>query len=624
MWRLRSSECDHPHLQSLNHCNGRDVWCFDDSAGSDAERARVDALREHFTANRFHRKHSSDQILRLQRLHERSSNGTEQTHFPPSNRDHLFPDSNAPIDDSSVKQSLRGALDFFQGLQADDGHWPGDYGGPMFLLPGLIITLYVTGSLETIVGEPHRREMLRYLANHQNQDGGFGLHIEGGSTMFGTVLSYVTMRILGIGRAERCAVKAREWMLSRGGAIYCTSWGKFWLAVLGVYEWEGVNPMPPELWLLPYMLPIHPGRMWCHCRMVYLPMSYVYGCKGRGRATPLTESLKEELYPGRYERIDWDKARNLCAQEDLYYPHPLVQDALWWALQRAEPYAKHLPLRRWALQHTMEHIHYEDENTRYVCIGPVNKAINMLCCWLEDPHGDAFHKHLPRVQDFLWVAEDGMKMKGYNGSMFWDTSFIVQAIIATGLTDEFSECLRKAHNFVDSAQVQEDCPGDQRKWYRHISKGAWPFSTRDHGWPITDCTAEGVKAALLFWHLPSEKVGKPLDTNRIFDAVNVILSFQNSNGGFATYERTRSFTWLEYLNPAETFGDIMIDYSHVECSSACAQALIAFREEHSMHRRKEIDRAIERAIQYILSIQEDDGSWYGNWGMLFSIKLYCH
>lgn len=35
------------------------------------------------------------------------------------------------------------------------------------------------------------------------------------------------------------------------------------------------------------------------------------------------------------------------------------------------------------------------------------------------------------------------------------------------------------------------------EYYRHISKGAWPFSTRDHGWPISDCSSEGLKAALV-------------------------------------------------------------------------------------------------------------------------------
>lgn len=58
----------------------------------------------------------------------------------------------------------------------------------MFLLPGLLIGCYVTGSLDMIFGPEHKREILRYLRNHQNEDGGFGLHIEGSSTMFGTGL----------------------------------------------------------------------------------------------------------------------------------------------------------------------------------------------------------------------------------------------------------------------------------------------------------------------------------------------------------------------------------------------------------------------------------------------------
>jgi len=66
-------------------------------------------------------------------------------------------------------------------------------------------------------------------------------------------------------------------------------------------------------------------------------------------------------------------------QEDLYYPHPLVQDVLWGCLHKFfEPILMHWPgkkLREKAIASTMEHIHYEDENTRYICIGPVNKVI---------------------------------------------------------------------------------------------------------------------------------------------------------------------------------------------------------------------------------------------------------
>lgn len=131
-------------------------------------------------------------------------------------------------------------------------------------------------------------------------------------------------------------------------------------------------------------------------------------------------------------------------QEDLYYPHPVIQDIIWATIDKiVEPILMRWPgkkLREKALSRVMEHIHYEDENTRYVCIGSVNKvsssfvkfvpmdcicslrllretsilqALNMLCCWVEDSNSDAFKFHLPRIHDYLWVAEDGMKMKVY-------------------------------------------------------------------------------------------------------------------------------------------------------------------------------------------------------------------
>ena len=74
--------------------------------------------------------------------------------------------------------------------------------------------------------------------------------------MFGTVLSYATLRLLGMEAGHATAAAARRWIAAHGGATAIPSWGKFWLAVLGVYEWHGLNPMPPEMWLLPYALPV--------------------------------------------------------------------------------------------------------------------------------------------------------------------------------------------------------------------------------------------------------------------------------------------------------------------------------------------------------------------------------
>jgi cycloartenol synthase len=266
----------------------------------------------------------------------------------------------------------------------------------------------------------------------------------------------------------------------------------------------------------------------------------------------------------------------------------------------------------------MVHIHYEDENTRYVDIGPVNKVLNMLCCWFEDPDSEAFRKHIPRLQDYLWVAEDGMKMQGYNGSQLWDTSFAVQAIASTGLAKEFTSCLEAAGRYIENTQVIEEAQPPLKKYYRHISKGAWPFSTRDHGWPISDCTSEGLKAAMALKELQDVVGWEPLALERLDDCLDVILSYQNPDGGWATYENTRSFPILELINPSETFGDIVIDYSYVECSSACITAMTAFSRNYPGHRSDEIHKSISRGIKYIKSIQKPDGSWYGSWGVCFT------
>ena len=51
-----------------------------------------------------------------------------------------------------------------------------------------------------------------------------------------------------------------------------------------------------------------------------------------------------------------------------------------------------------------------------------------------------------------------MKMQGYNGSQLWDTTFAVQAICATGMAAEFTNCLRKAQHYVDVTQASSRCP----------------------------------------------------------------------------------------------------------------------------------------------------------------------
>nr|CAB3490096.1 unnamed protein product [Digitaria exilis] len=255
------------------------------------------------------------------------------------------------------------------------------------------------------------------LGEHeQNDDGGWGLHIEGHSTMFCTTLNYVTLRLLGEGPdgGDGAMKEGRNWILQHGGATFTTSWGKFWLAVLGVFDWSGSNPLPPELWLLPYSLPFHPGD--------YFLEAHIY------------------------------------THSNIY---------------------------------------------------------------------------------------------GYDGGHLWDAGFTVQAIVDTGLIEDFSPTLKHAHTLIKNSQ-----------------------------------------ATLLLSTISPGIVGDPLEDERLYDAVDCLMSFKNNNGGFATYELTRSYAWLE--------------------------ALVLFRKLYPQHRRKEVDNCINESASFIESIQRSDGSWYGSWGVCFT------
>jgi cycloartenol synthase len=48
----------------------------------------------------------------------------------------------------------------------------------------------------------------------------------------------------------------------------------------------------------------------------------------------------------------------------------------------------------------------------------------MICRWVEDPNSKAFKLHTERVYDFLWVAEDGMKMQVFKSSSFILLEFV--------------------------------------------------------------------------------------------------------------------------------------------------------------------------------------------------------
>uniref|UniRef100_A0A8C7PYZ6 Terpene cyclase/mutase family member n=1 Tax=Oncorhynchus mykiss TaxID=8022 RepID=A0A8C7PYZ6_ONCMY len=493
----------------------------------------------------------------------------------------------SPSAHTAVESALKG-MAFYSQLQAEDGHWAGDYGGPLFLLPGLLITCHIT---QIPLPEAWKKEMVRYLRSVQLADGGWGLHIEDKSTVFGTALSYTTLRILGVGPDDPDMVRARNNLHSKGGAVGIPSWGKFWLAILNVYSWEGMNTLLPEMWLFPTWFPAHPSTLWCHCRQVYLPMSYCYAVRFAAKEDPLVLSLRQELYVQDYATINWPGQRNNVAACDMYTPHSTLLTVAYMVMNVYEAHHSS-SLRGRAVKELYDHIQADDRFTKCISIGPISKTINMLVRWhVDGPSSAAFQEHVSRIPDYLWLGLDGMKMQGTNGSQLWDTAFAAQAFLevryscyATKNPCDLFIMLYVLRALLSIHVMIDNCKDVK---VERICNGGFPFSTRDCGWIVADCTAEGLKSVMLLQeHCPF--ISQHVPSERLCDSVNVLLSMRNRDGGFATYETKRGGRLLELLNPSEVFGDIMIDYTYVECTSAVMQALRHFQHVYPEYRTEEI------------------------------------
>jgi len=238
MWRLKVAEGGgpyEPYLYSTNNFVGRQIWEFDPNYGTPAEHAQVESARQLFTLNRARIKPSADLLLHFQLLKE---NNFQQT-IPAVK---IGEDEDVTYE--AVTTAVKRALHFCSSMQAKDGHWPAENAGPLFFLPPLVMCLYITGHLDEIFSPEHKKEILRYIYNHQNEDGGWGFHIEGHSIMFCTVLSYICMRILGEGPSEslnNAVERGRKWIHNHGGVVAIPSWGKTWLSVYTMISFSYPN-----------------------------------------------------------------------------------------------------------------------------------------------------------------------------------------------------------------------------------------------------------------------------------------------------------------------------------------------------------------------------------------------
>jgi lanosterol synthase len=498
-------------------------------------------------------------------------------------------------------------------LQREDGSVAGEVVWSPVITAQYVLTAYMIGQP---IESQRQARFLRYFRQTQTADGGWGLHPESRGYVFVTALVYVALRLLDLSADDPLCLQVRLWLRDHGGVESIPSWGKLWLAMMNLYGYEGINPVLPEAWLLPRALPLHPAQLYCHTRLIYLGFSYLYGVRFQLPAGDFIQQLRSELYQQPFEAIPFRAFRHRLSPTDVYLaPNRLLRglaDLEGWYERHHRP-----GLRQRALQRVLEHLLFHHWQTNGVSLSPVNGLLNVLA--LSHAGYQEGEEAFRGLDYWAWQDEEGGERFCGAHSHTWDTSFAVQALCEGPASQTASRFLSGAVRYLKRAQMIEEVPEPER-YYQDRRLGGFCFSDERHQWPVSDCTAEALSAlgALESCLGPEAQ----LEPARIVEAVRFVLSRQNANGGWGSFERRRGSPFLERLNPFEMFANCMVEHSYIECTGSCLhglrRTLERFEEALPAEEQARVRAAMRKGADWLRKQQQQDGSWPGFWGIHYT------
>jgi squalene-hopene/tetraprenyl-beta-curcumene cyclase len=209
----------------------------------------------------------------------------------------------------------------------------------------------------------------------------------------------------------------------------------------------------------------------------------------------------------------------------------------------------------------------------------------------DHPRVVAAHKHL---RDFFIQEGDEIRIQPCL-SPVWDTGIALHALAEAGLSPE-SDPAARATDWLLSKECK--IASDWKKNCPKGEVGGWFFEFENPHYPDVDDTAM-VSMAL-------KRVGGVAASAAVERGIHWILAMQNDDGGWAAFDRTKDRPLLEKIPFADH--NAMQDPSCPDITGRVLEMLghCGFKSDHP---------AVRRAVAFIRSHQDDDGSWWGRWGV---------
>lgn len=489
--------------------------------------------------------------------------------------------------ESQLDHVISKAQDHILSLLKPEGYWVFDLEADV-TIPSeyLLLQRFLNRDISPRLSE----KITRYIRNRQLEDGGWPLFEGGKSDISATVKAYFALKIVGDTPEAAHMVRARELILSMGGAVNVNVFTRITLALFGQIPWITTPAMPIEIMLLPDWFFFHLHRVSYWSRTVIVPLLILYA-----------KQPVYELNPGEGVRelfIDPPEALTHLDHFSFGYFYKNLFILLDRILKRIDGWipqrTKESALRH-AEQWTLDRMKGEGGiGAIFPAMANAVMALKTLDC--PDDHA-AYQRGLQALDDLIVSKGDEVLCQPCL-SPVWDTCLSTSALLESGISSDHS-AIQDAIKWLFSKQIF--VPGD---WCYHtpdLASGGWAFEFANDYYPDLDDTPMVVMAILRGNAMASSHYKE-----RIAKAINWVLGMQSSDGGWGAFDIDNNDLYLNHI-PFADHG-ALLDPSTSDLTARCIELLSMLGYGASYP-------PIERGLQFLKSEQEESGAWFGRWGV---------
>ena len=492
---------------------------------------------------------------------------------------------------NELETAIKRSQSFLLNQQKPEGYWVGELMVDATLVADKIAYHHWNGKVDPV----WQKKAINHIFSMQLLDGGWNIYYGGPAEINATIKCYMALKLAGVPVTDPRMLRAREVALSLGGVPRMNTFSKLYLALLGLFPWDYVPTIPCEVILIGKWFYVNFNEMSSWSRSMLVPLAIINHYKPT-RALKNNINLNE-LFPEGIHRRDLALApdpERITWRNFFLWLDRLHKFAEWFAENNIHPFRKRA-LKK-AEQWMLERFQGTD-GLAAIFPAMLNSLIALKALGYPDDHPQVVHADR-KLKELEHETKDSVRIEPCF-SPVWDTAIVSICLQESGLSSDHPE-LKRATEWLMSKEIR--FRGDWH--YKNPAKvepSGWVFEF-DNKWnPDVDDTA------MVLLALRKVSTDNPQKRDECFQrGLKWMLTFQCKDGGWAAFDKDCTKGVLEKVPFADH--NAMLD---PECADITARILeLLGYEGYSLQHAQ-----VQKALRYIEEQQEEDGSWYGRWGV---------